>query len=309
MSKGSPKNLPASVRTRLSEFARRRGDDFQLVLTRYAIERFLYRLSESPYGRGFVLKGAMLFQLWATEPHRATRDVDLLGSGDSSVERLADIVRYVCSIPVLEDGLDFDPATVFADRIKEDQEYEGVRVTCGVRLGLARITLQIDVGFGDAVVPPPIRMDYPTILDFPHPVLQVYQKETVVAEKFQAMVALGMANSRMKDFFDLWILARDFDFDGVSLVKAFSATFIRRQSLPPTESPLALTEEFGRDSAKVKQWGGFVRKGRFKVGPAELADVIVFLETFLMPASRAAARGEQFGAIWPAGGPWANPGN
>lgn len=290
------------------EVARQRGDDFQLVFTRYAIERFLYRLSESPYGGGFVLKGAMLFHLWANEPHRATRDLDLLGSGDSSVERMADIVRYVCSIPVLEDGLDFDPATVVADRIKEDQEYEGVRVTCWVRLGQARITLQIDVGFGDAVVSPLIRMDYPTILNFPHPILHVYPKESVVAEKFQAMVALGMANSRMKDFFDLWILARDFEFNGAILVKAFSATFLRRLSVLPTETPLALTEEFGRDPVKIKQWKGFMGKGKFTVNPGELTGVIAFLEAFLLPASQAAAKGEPFLAIWPAGGPWTNCG-
>lgn len=185
MSKEKPKNIPASVRARLTEFARKRGDEFQLVLTRYAIERFLYRLSVSPHGDGFVLKGAMLFQLWAAEPHRATRDVDLLGSGDSSVERLADIVRSVCSVAVPEDGLDFDPATVSADRIKEDQEYEGVRATCAVRLGQARVTLQIDVGFGDAVTPPPIRVDYPTILDFPRPVLKACpRRENLFGQSF-----------------------------------------------------------------------------------------------------------------------------
>ena len=174
----------------------------------------------------------MLFQLWAAEPHRATRDVDLLGSGESSVERLAEIVRAVCSLAVPEDGLDFDAAAVSADRIKEDQEYEGVRVTCPVRLGQARITVQIDVGFGDAITPPPTRMDYPTILDYPAPALKAYPRETVVAEKFQAMVALGMANSRMKDFFDLWVLSRDFAFDGATLVKAITATFRRRRSAP-----------------------------------------------------------------------------
>lgn len=304
MSKEKPKNIPASVRARLTEFARKRGDEFQLVLTRYAIERFLYRLSVSPHGDGFVLKGAMLFQLWAAEPHRATRDVDLLGTGDSSVERLAEIVRAVCSVAVPEDGLDFDSATVSADRIKEDQEYEGVRVTCAVRLGQARVILQIDVGFGDAVTPPPIRVDYPTILDFPSPVLKAYPRETVVAEKFQAMVALGMTNSRMKDFFDLWVLSRGFAFDGATLVRAITATFRRRRSAPPTEPPLALTGEFGTDPTKVKQWEAFVQKGKFKTGPTKLGDVIAFLETFLMPPSRASASSETFTATWRPGGPW-----
>lgn len=304
MSKEKPKNIPASVRARLTEFARKRGEEFQLVLTRYAIERFLYRLSISPHEDGFVLKGAMLFQLWAAEPHRATRDVDLLGTGDGSVKRLAEIVRSVCSVAVPEDGLDFDPATVTADRIKEDQEYEGVRVTCSVRLGQARVTLQIDVGFGDAITPPPTRMSYPTILDFPPPVLKAYTRETVVAEKFQAMVALGMTNSRMKDFFDLWVLSRDFAFDGGTLVNAITATFQRRRSTLPTEPPLALTGEFGTDPTKVKQWEAFIRKGKLKAGPTKLEDVIVCLESFLMPPSRVAAAGEVFSATWPSGGPW-----
>jgi predicted nucleotidyltransferase component of viral defense system len=304
VSKDKPRNVPASVRARLADVARTRGEEFQLVLTRYAIERFLYRLSVSPHGDGFVLKGAMLFQLWAAEPHRATRDVDLLGSGESSVERLAEIVRSVCSVAVPEDGLDFDAAAVSADRIKEDQEYEGVRVTCPVRLGQARITVQIDVGFGDAITPPPTRMDYPTILDYPAPALKAYPRETVVAEKFQAMVALGMANSRMKDFFDLWVLSRDFAFDGATLVKAITATFRRRRSAPPAEPPLALTGEFGTDPTKVKQWEAFVQKGKFKAETAKLAEVVAFLETFLMPPSRAAASGGAFVATWRPGGSW-----
>lgn len=304
MSKEKPKNVPASVRARLTEFARKRGEEFQLVLIRYAIERFLYRLSVSPHGDGFVLKGAMLFQLWVAEPHRATKDVDLLRTGESSVERLAEIVRSVCSVAVPEDGLEFDAAAVSADRIKEDQEYEGVRVTCPVRLGQARVTVQIDVGFGDAITPPPTRVDYPTILDYPAPALKAYPRETVVAEKFQAMVALGMTNSRMKDFFDLWVLSRDFAFDGAVLVRAITATFQRRRSMPPKEPPLALTGEFGSDPTKVKQWEAFVRKGKFKAETAKLAEVIAFLETFLMPPSRAAASGGAFTETWPPGGAW-----
>lgn len=200
MSKEKPKNVAASVRAKLADIARKKGDEFQLVLSRYAVERFLYRLTVSGHGENFVLKGAMLFQLWADEPHRATRDVDLLGSGDNSVERLADVARAACTVGVPDDGLAFDPKTVAAARIKEDQEYEGVRITCVVRLGQARIALQVDVGFGDAITPGPVRVEYPTILEFPAPVLKAYPRETVVAEKFQAMTALGIANSRMKDF-------------------------------------------------------------------------------------------------------------
>lgn len=304
MSKEKPKNVAASVRARLTDAARKRGEEFQLVLTRYAIERFLYRLSVSPHAGGFVLKGAMLFQLWAAEPHRATRDVDLLGTGDSSVERLADVVKEISSIAVPDDGLVFDAVAVLAGRIKEDQDYEGVRITCPVRLGQARIVLQIDVGFGDAITPRPTRVNYPTILDFPPPILKAYPKETVVAEKFQAMVALGITNSRMKDFFDLWVLARDFAFDGATLVKAMTATFRRRRSTPPTEPPLALTDEFGTDPTKGKQWDAFVRKGKLKGGSMKLVEVIAFLDSFLMPPSQAAASATAFVSTWQTGGPW-----
>lgn len=298
------KNMAASVRARLTSIARNGREEFQSVLTRYAIERFLYRLSVSPHGNGFVLKGAMLFRLWTAEPHRTTKDVDLLGSGESSIERLTDVMGDICAAVVPDDGLGFDPSAVSASRIKEDQEYEGIRVTCPVRLGNARITLRIDVGFGDAVTPAPRTADFPTILDFPAPVLKAYPRETVIAEKFQAMTALGMQNSRMKDFFDLRILARDFAFDGELLVRAIAATFRRRGSRPPLETPRALTAEFGTDPAKTVQWEAFLRKGKF-ADPPPLEAVVSALAGFLMPPSRAAATEQRFTAIWAPGGPWA----
>ena len=174
VSKDKPRNVAASVRRRLTDLARKQGEDFQLVLTRYVIERLLYRLSRSPYRDEFVLKGAMLFRLWTDQPHRPTRDLDLLGKGKPSPEALATIFRDICGLAVEDDGLTFDPATVTAERIKEDQEYEGVRVACRVQLGQARIELQIDVGFGDAVVPRPTSVTYPTMLEFPAPALRAY---------------------------------------------------------------------------------------------------------------------------------------
>ena len=304
MTKGNPRNIVASVRARLTAFARKHSEELQAILPRYAIERFLYRLSISPQADSFVLKGAMLFQLWTAEPHRTTKDVDLLGTGESSLERLTEVMSAICAIVVPDDGLTFDSSTVLASRIKEDQEYEGVRITCPVRLGNARLQLQIDVGFGDAITPAPIRVNFPTILDFPAPVLNAYPKETVVAEKFQAMTALGMQNSRMKDFFDLWILSRDFEFNGETLVQAINATFRRRNSLPPAEMPLALTTEFGSDPMKIIQWEAFVRKGKLATNPAKLNAVIAALVEFLMPPSRTAAAGEIFRATWRPGGPW-----
>lgn len=304
MSKDRPKNMSASVRARLTDLARKQGEDFQLVLTRYAIERLLYRLTRTEYAAEFVLKGAMLFRLWADQPHRPTRDLDLLGRGDPSADRLATVFRAVCGAAVEDDGLLFDPAAITAGKIKEDQEYEGVRVGCVARLGQARIDLQVDVGFGDAVTPGPVTVQYPGLLDLPAPELAAYPRETVVAEKFQAMVMLGIANSRMKDFFDLWVLARSFAFAGPVLADAVRATFARRKTPVPAVSPLALTAEFGTDRGKVTQWAAFLKKGKLDAGGAGLVDVCGFLAGFLMPPSQALAAGATFGRTWPPGGPW-----
>jgi hypothetical protein len=304
VTRGNPKNIAASVRARLTEFARKHGEELQTVLTRYAIERFLYRLSVSSHGDSFVLKGAMLFQLWTGHLHRSTRDVDLLGTGENSLERLTEVMRAICSIVVPDDGVTFDRACISASRIKENHEYEGVRIVCPVRLGNARLRLQIDVGFGDAITPRPVRVDFPTILEFPAPVLKAYPRETVVAEKFQAITALGMPNSRMKDFFDLWILSRDFAFDGATLVRAIVATFRRRESRLPAETPLALTAEFAANPTKIRQWEAFVRRGKLTAAPVRLEVVIAALDHFLIPLSRAAVAGEEFSLIWSPGGPW-----
>lgn len=304
MSKQKPRNLAASVRQRLTDLARKQSEDFQIVLTRYVIERFLFRLGRSEHRDEFILKGAMLFRLWADVPHRPTRDLDLLGKGENSLERLVEVFRAVIGLAVEDDGLTFDPNTITAERIKEDREYEGVRVQCVVRLGQAKIDLQIDVGFGDAVTPRAVEVQYPTILAFPAPALRAYPRETVVAEKYQAMVALGIANSRMKDFFDLWLLARTFSFDGPRLCRAIQATFRRRTTEIPTAPPVALTSEFEIDATKAKQWRAFVKKGKLDVGEMTLAQVCEFLHGFLMPPTHALAIGTEFTLDWPPAGPW-----
>jgi hypothetical protein len=274
------------------------------VLTRYVIERLLYRLSRSEHASQFVLKGAMLFRLWADQPHRPTRDLDLLGKGEPSPELLAQVFRDVCGVSVEDDGLTFDPDSVTAGRIREDQEYEGVRVECRAHLGQARINLQVDVGFGDAVSPRPSEITYPVLLDFPAPVLRAYPRQAVVAEKFQAMVALGLGNSRMKDFFDLWVLARGFAFDGPSLAGAIRATFRRRRTILPAEPPLALTPAFGTDAAKTRQWAAFLKRSKLDASGAGLEEVCAFLNGFLMPPTLALAAGEEWTKDWPPGGPW-----
>jgi predicted nucleotidyltransferase component of viral defense system len=302
--KDKPRNMAASVRQRLMDMAHNHGDDFQLVLTRYVIERFLYRLSCSVHREEFVLKGAMLFRLWNDQPHRPTRDLDLLAKGDHSIEHLVGVFKTITGLTVEDDGLMFNPDMVRGELIKEAQDYEGVRVRCEVRLGNARIVLQIDIGFGDAITPNTEKIKYPTILNFQAPELQAYPRQTVVAEKYQAMVMLGIANSRMKDFYDLWILARTFAFDGPTLCRAIQATFHRRKTCLPTEPPLALTASFGTDAAKVKQWQAFIRKGKLDVGDTPLEKVCGFLNGFLVPLTQALVAKVPFENTWPPAGPW-----
>jgi len=251
MTKDRPRNTAASVRQRLMNKAREQKEDFNIILTRYGLERFLYRMSKSPHRDQFILKGALLFQLWSGHPHRPTRDLDLLGYGDPAPTRFQEILRDVCEQEVEDDGLDFHADSIQIETMKEDEEYQGLRSKLLATLRAARIPLQIDVGFGDAVTPAPGEITYPTLLDLPAPMLMAYPRETVVAEKFQAMVMLGIANSRMKDFYDVWTLARQFEFSGPVLCSAIRATFERRKTALPVKPPLALLPEFTEDRQKL----------------------------------------------------------
>jgi hypothetical protein len=252
------RNIAASVRQRLLNASRARREDFQVTLTRYAIERLLYRLSKSAHREQFIIKGAMLFSAWNEVPHRPTRDLDLLSFGTSDIPRLEGMFREIVNTEVEPDGLEFFAESVRGGRIKEDQEYEGVRLSIQARLEHARLSLQIDIGFGDAVTPAPEEIEYPTLLaDLPAPRLRAYSRYSVVAEKFQAMVMLGIANTRMKDFFDVWTLAGSFNFDGRVLCQAMKMTFERRETEIPSTAPLALTPEFYEDRTKQSQWEHF----------------------------------------------------
>jgi predicted nucleotidyltransferase component of viral defense system len=304
VTKEKPRNVAASVRQRLMNLARAQNEDFQLVLTRYALERLLYRLSQSEHRDVFVLKGAMLFELWGDQPHRPTRDLDLLGHGENSIPRFERIFREVCKLAVEEDGLVFKAESVRGDTIKEDQEYEGLRLKLDCRLENARIPVQIDIGFGDVVTPAATEVTYPVLLDFPAPVLPAYSRESVVAEKFQAMVKLGIANSRMKDFYDLWVLARQFEFQGPVLCQAIQATFERRRTPVPADVPMALSSEFSEDRRKQTQWRAFIGKGKLDTGGVGLNEVVVTLHGFLMPAAQAIVAGELLGMVWSAPGSW-----
>jgi len=305
VNQGKPKNLAASIRQRLLSISRDRGEVFDLVLTLYALERFLYRIGKSEHADRFVLKGAMLFACWTGQAHRPTRDLDLLGYGDASADGLKTVFREVCQTKVEPDGLRFDAAEIRASEIREDQEYPGQRVELWAFLGRARIKVQVDVGFGDSVTPEAEEIDYPTLLDLPAPRIRAYPKETVVAEKLQAMVALGMFNSRMKDFYDIWIMSKRFPFDGPALTEAIRSTFARRRTEISAGTPTPLTDEFAGDADRAAQWRAFLtRSGLLANEGLGLREIIEELRRFLMGPVTAVAKEESFAMSWPAGGPW-----
>lgn len=280
-----PRDVGASVRARLLTMARRKGQVFDLLLTRYAIERLLHRLSLSSHRNRFVLKGAMLMTTWFDDPHRPTRDVDFLGYGDPTPEAMLATFREICAIDV-DDGIEFDADALRVELIREELDYGGLRLRTTGRLAGARITVTIDIGFGDAIEPGVEEINLPVLLDLPEPRLRAYARETVIAEKFQAMVMLGLANSRMKDFYDVWILCRSFDFDEDRLSRAIAATFERRGTAISFDEPVALTQSFAADAGKQGQWAAFVRDLAIEIPP--LDEVVADLAEFLMPYARRA---------------------
>lgn len=299
----SVSNVAASVHQRLLNVARQTNRPFNELLQYFAMERFLYRLSRSPHADKFVLKGALMFVVWRAPVSRPTMDIDLLGFVESRIDFIVTVTKEICMQKVDPDGLLFDPESVQGERIAEDADYQGVRIRFRGSLGTARITMQLDVGFGDVVVPRPTMAAYPTILSFPAPQLRGYSRESAVAEKLEAMVKLGVLNSRMKDFYDIWFLARQFDFDGRILTKAILKTFATRGTEIHPE-PVALTQEFALEPGKQMQWQGFIRKNRLENVPKNLAEVLAELGTFLGPITKALAADQTFKGNWKAPGPW-----
>ena len=276
-------NRAASIRARLKQHPDTLKQDFNLTLTQYGLERLLYRLSVSEHAPNFLLKGALLFQLWYGQSHRPTRDADLLGFGPDDVPTLVGVFRTICSIAV-DDGIVFDPESVAGTEIRKDAGYGGVRIDLRATLDGARLALQIDIGFGDAVTPAAQPVTYPTLLaDVPAPTLRAYPKATVVAEKLHAVTVLGMTNTRMKDFFDLWILLHDTTLDDAELQRAIEATFTRRQTAMPAAQPIGLSDAFAEDATKQVQWRAFLKKNRLQA--MDLGDVISYVRE----------RGQHFG--------------
>ena len=299
----SKRDLAASVRQRLLNQAHAQGRPFQELLQYYAIERFLYRLAQSSHCDKFILKGALLLTAWQTPLSRSTVDIDLLGKTSNKLEHIASLVSEICGLDVEADGVKFDPASIKTARIKEDADYEGIRVRFRATLAGARVPMQIDIGFDDVIVPRAAKIEYPTLLEFPAPVLQAYPKETVIAEKLEALTALATLNSRMKDFFDLWALSRVYPFEGPVLVKAIKATFNHR-STAIESLPEGLKDDFGEETTKSGQWTAFLRRARLTSAPSMFVETIRAVREFAHPPLSAAASGDPFEQNWKPGDSW-----
>ena len=303
-----PTNIPASVLARLRALDPTSGHDFQRILSRYANERVLARLVASPHAPRFILKGAMMFTVWEGHPHRPSKDLDFLGLGDPAVESIREVFRTILAVDLAasgdDDGITFEVDALTAAAIREEVAYGGVRVEVFARLGTARIKVQIDVGFGDAVTPGVAEVEFPTLLGTPALRVRAYPRETVVAEKLEAMVRLGLLNSRLKDYYDLATISQRFDVDGDVLVQAIRATFERRQMALPSGLPAGLTAAYFDDPGKRTLWTAFVRKSGL-TGERTLPEVVAELVGFLaQPLQRAADSGPPWRAHWPASGPW-----
>ncbi|MEZ5328662.1 MAG: nucleotidyl transferase AbiEii/AbiGii toxin family protein, partial [Verrucomicrobiales bacterium] len=285
------KNLAASIQDRLKNRSRESGMPLNRLLEDFAIARLFARLSDSDYSEKFILKGAQLFTLWANEPHRPTRDADFLSYGAPDTEVLESVFNDICALQTEPlDGLEWMPGK--AAPIREDNLYGGVRIKLFALLGRMRIPVQIDVGFGDAITPAPKTSEWPMPLDFPPAPLLVYCPETTIAEKLHAAEILGTANSRMKDFFDLFWLCKNRDFDGGELHDALRATFERRSTALPVSAPSAFTEAFYSLPDKQNQWAAFLRKSR--LDPLELQEVCEQIACFLGPAMAGVVGGKRW---------------
>lgn len=297
------KNVAASVHQRLLNLARASGRPFNELAQYYALERWLYRLARSEHRGHFVLKGALMLLVWKLPVTRPTRDIDLLGRMGNDLENVRAIVAGICQVPVEDDGMTFDPASMTTSRIAEDADYEGVRAVFQGLLGNVRLPMQIDIGFSDLVTPEPVSITYPTLLELPAPELSAYNRETAIAEKFEAMVKLGELNSRMKDFFDVWLLSCQESFRAEELGAALIRTFQRRGT-PLAVDPVCFGQAFASSAAKSVQWQAFVRRGRFTDPVPPFVEVVAAVAGFLRPVCSALLGKGTENLVWRPGGPW-----
>ena len=297
----SPRNVPASVRQRLLNRAKIDSRPFNELLQYYAMERFLYRLSRSAHANRFILKGALMLRVWRSPEFRPTMDIDMLGTTSNEEASIIAQIQDILAVEVDADGLTFDPNSIQAERITEDANYKGIRIRFRGALDTARISIQIDIGFGDIVYPEPEESNLPTMLGSPAPRLLCYSRESTIAEKFEAMIKLGTLNSRMKDFYDIWLLSRQFDFDGARLAKAIRLTFEQRSTILPSEIE-AFTDTF--IDAKQVQWAAFLKRLRQDHVPASFREITLAMERFLAPLTTAISADNPESMHWTAPGPW-----
>lgn len=275
--------LQASLRRRLLTLAHSEGADFQTVLTRYGLERFLYRLGHSRHRGAFLVKGAFLYHAWLEDVARPTRDLDLLGYGSPDISRIESAIAEIAGIVFMDDGLDFPVATIRGEAIREASLYDGIRIRLVAQLGRTRIPLQLDVGFGDAAGSDATDLDYPTLLDHEPPHVRAYRPQYVVAEKLEAMVALGFVNSRLKDYYDLWRILTNMEISDQDLLIAIQATFAGRRTGIPRKVPDALTAAFAHDAQKIIQWEAFLGRSGLDIAGATLDSVVRELRNRLVP--------------------------
>jgi predicted nucleotidyltransferase component of viral defense system len=298
--KREPSNLAASIRDRLTNRARADGRSFNDILQNYVSERFLYRLSCSKYSEQFILKGALVFTAWGFRLKRSTLDIDLRGYTSNALPEIQEIFKSICLTVVEPDGLTFNTDTLQTEPIVEGADYHGVRIRFSANLGQALIHLQIDIGFADEIFPRPTTISFPSLLGQAEPKIKAYPREAVIAEKFQALVSLGTANSRLKDFYDLFTLASHFDFEGPTLAKSILTTFQSRSTVLPEAVPDGLSDEFAE--LKQQQWKTLLRRlTSNEEYPLDLKDVIARLRQFLLPPTSAAKGGDAFPYVWKAG--------
>ena len=302
--KKETKNIAASVRARLQNKAKETNRPFAELLQYYSMERFLYRLTKSEYAERFILKGALMFTVWKVPQRRTTLDIDFLSKSNIDPVKLEKVIRQVCQVNVPDDGLFFNPNTVIGERIKENVDYKGVRIKFKGFLERAKIPMQIDFAFGDVIYPKPSLIQYPVILDLPEPHLMGYTCESVVAEKFEAMIKLGDSNSRMKDFYDVWLLARKFDFEGTNLSDAIRKTFKRRKTGLPEKLPLFSEDIYDQKSDRQTLWKAFLKKTQNQKAPETLNEIALFIEDFLAEPIIAIHTDQNFTFKWKAPGPW-----
>jgi len=298
------KNLQASIWDLLQNKAQKANCPFSEILQYYGMERFLYRFSRSKYADNFILKGALMFTVWQIPERRTTLDIDFLARYDNQIATIEKVIKDICGVAVTPDGLVFDSKTVKGQKIKEDADYEGVRIKLTGFLERSRIPMQIDIGFGDVIYPKSKVIDYPVILDFPKPHLKGYPAESVISEKFEAMIRLGLLNSRMKDFYDIWIMIHQFDFNGAQLSEALKRTFKHRKTPLPQESPLFAEEIYDEKSDRQTLWKAFLKKGDIKNAPEKLVTTANEIEKFLIKPLTAIKKKGEFNKVWKAHSSW-----